>query len=150
MREKTDALDAAGNTTAAIGKGFAIGSACLVGVALFGAFVTRLNDTGAKVTVDLLDPLTFAGLLVGSMLPYWFSAMTMKSVGKAANEMVIEIKRQFDANPNLLIPNHPDRPDYDRRASGSLPAPCPGRVRDTSTAHRTGASRSRPTPRCAR
>ena len=115
MREKTDALDAAGNTTAAIGKGFAIGSACLVGVALFGAFVTRLNDTGAKVTVDLLDPLTFAGLLVGSMLPYWFSAMTMKSVGKAANEMVIEIKRQFDANPNLLIPNHPDRPDYDRR-----------------------------------
>jgi len=114
VREKTDALDAAGNTTAAIGKGFAIGSACLVGVALFGAFVTRLNDTGAKVTVDLLDPLTFAGLLVGSMLPYWFSAMTMKSVGKAANEMVIEIKRQFDANPNLLIPNHPDRPDYDR------------------------------------
>mmetsp|Transcript_42584 Transcript_42584/g.137270 ORF Transcript_42584/g.137270 Transcript_42584/m.137270 type:complete len:876 (-) Transcript_42584:266-2893(-) len=113
VREKTDALDAAGNTTAAIGKGFAIGSACLVGVALFGAFVTRLNDTGAKVTVDLLDPLTFAGLLVGSMLPYWFSAMTMKSVGKAANEMVIEIKRQFDANPNLLIPNHPDRPDYD-------------------------------------
>mmetsp|Transcript_31598 Transcript_31598/g.92862 ORF Transcript_31598/g.92862 Transcript_31598/m.92862 type:complete len:782 (+) Transcript_31598:53-2398(+) len=114
VREKTDALDAAGNTTAAIGKGFAIGSACLVGLALFGAFVTRLNDTGAKVTVDLLDPLTFAGLLVGSMLPYWFSAMTMKSVGKAANEMVIEIKRQFDANPNLLIPNHPDRPDYDR------------------------------------
>jgi len=47
------------------------------------------------------------------MLPYWFSALTMKSVGKAANAMVIEIKRQFDANPNLLIPNHPDRPDYD-------------------------------------
>jgi inorganic pyrophosphatase len=88
VREKTDALDAAGNTTAAIGKGFAIGSACLVGLALFGAFVTRLNDAGAAQAVDLLDPITFAGLLVGSMLPYWFSAMTMKSVGLAANAMV--------------------------------------------------------------
>ena len=62
VREKTDALDAAGNTTAAIGKGFAIGSACLVGLALFGAFVTRLNDArGGHMAVDLLDPLTFAG-----------------------------------------------------------------------------------------
>ena len=114
VREKTDALDAAGNTTAAIVKGFAIGSACLVGLALFGAFVTRLNDAqGGHMAVDLLDPLTFAGLLVGAMLPYWFSAMTMKSVGMAANAMVQEIKRQFDLNPNLLIPNHPDRPDYD-------------------------------------
>merc|ERR1719453_2795902 len=114
VREKTDALDAAGNTTAAIGKGFAIGSATLVGLALFGAFVTRLNaSTGKKAHVDLLEPLTFAGLLLGSMLPYWFSAMTMKSVGQAANAMVLEIKRQFDRNPNLLIPNHPDRPDYD-------------------------------------
>jgi len=114
VREKTDALDAAGNTTAAIGKGFAIGSACLVGLALFGAFVTRLNDAqGESMAVDLLDPLTFAGLLVGAMLPYWFSAMTMKSVGMAANAMVMEIKRQFDNNPNLLVPNHPDRPDYD-------------------------------------
>merc|ERR1719502_867363 len=66
------------------------------------------------MTVDLLDPLTFAGLLLGSMLPYWFSAMTMKSVGLAANEMVKEIKRQFDENPNLLIPSHPDRPDYEK------------------------------------
>jgi len=114
VREKTDALDAAGNTTAAIGKGFAIGSACLVGLALFGAFVTRLEDaSGTHLAVDLLDPLTFAGLLVGAMLPYWFSAMTMKSVGEAANAMVMEIKRQFDANKNLLIPGHPDRPDYD-------------------------------------
>ncbi|KAL1507326.1 hypothetical protein AB1Y20_008172 [Prymnesium parvum] len=115
VRQKTDALDAAGNTTAAIGKGFAIGSASLVGLALFGAFVTRLNaSTGKQATVDLLDPLTFSGLLLGSMLPYWFSAMTMKSVGMAANAMVIEIKRQFDLNPNLLIPNHPDRPDYEK------------------------------------
>jgi inorganic pyrophosphatase len=122
VRDKTDALDAAGNTTAAIGKGFAIGSACLVGLALFGAFVTRLNDAGAAQAVDLLDPITFAGLLVGAMLPYWFSAMTMKSVGMAANAMVQEIKRQFDLNPNLLIPNHPDRPDYDTCISISTDA----------------------------
>jgi len=80
IRDKTDALDAAGNTTAAIGKGFAIGSAALVSLALFGAFITR-----AKMTyVDILAPLQFAGLLVGAMLPYAFSALTMKSVGKAA------------------------------------------------------------------
>lgn len=78
VRKKTDALDAAGNTTAAIGKGFAIGSAALVSLALFGAFVTRAGING----VNILKPLTFSGLLIGSMLPYWFSAMTMKSVGK--------------------------------------------------------------------
>jgi len=122
VREKTDALDAAGNTTAAIGKGFAIGSACLVGLALFGAFVTRLNDAGANISVDLLDPITFAGLLVGAMLPYWFSAMTMKSVGMAADSMVKEIKRQFDLNPNLKITGPPDRPDYNACITNSTDA----------------------------
>jgi len=76
VREKTDALDAAGNTTAAIGKGFAIGSAALVSLALFGGFVTILNEKGLT-TVDILQPFEFAGLLIGAMLPYWFSAMTM-------------------------------------------------------------------------
>lgn len=79
-RRRTDALDAAGNTTAAIGKGFAIGSACLVSLALFGAFVTRSGMT----EVNILRPLEFSGLLVGAMLPYYFSAMTMEAVGKAA------------------------------------------------------------------
>jgi inorganic pyrophosphatase len=91
IREKTDALDAAGNTTAAIGKGFAIGSAALVSLALFGAFITRSRQT----EVNILNPLEFAGLLLGAMLPYAFSALTMKSVGKAANEMVQEVRRQF-------------------------------------------------------
>ena len=80
VRAATDKLDAAGNTTAAIGKGFAIGSACLVSLALFGAFVTR-TDTQV---VNILEPLQFAGLLIGAMLPYAFTAMTMKSVGLAA------------------------------------------------------------------
>jgi len=113
VREKTDALDAAGNTTAAIGKGFAIGSAALVALALIAAFVTRCNvlDGG----VNLLNPAVFAFLLIGSMLPYWFSAMTMKSVGIAAMEMVKEVKRQFDTIPGLLegTPGHAP-PDHAR------------------------------------
>jgi len=89
VRERTDILDAAGNTTAAIGKGFAIGSACLVALALFGAFVTRSGLT----QVNILQPLEFAGLMVGAMLPYAFSAMTMSSVGSAAEDMIVEIQR---------------------------------------------------------
>jgi len=99
VRECTDALDAAGNTTAAIGKGFAIGSAALVSLALYGAFVVRL---GISTGVNILEPLTFAFLLLGAMLPYWFSAMTMKSVGEAAGEMVVEVKKQFRENPALF------------------------------------------------
>jgi inorganic pyrophosphatase len=149
VREKTDALDAAGNTTAAIGKGFAIGSACLVGLALFGAFVTRLNDAGAAQAVDLLDPITFAGLLVGSMLPYWFSAMTMKSVGLAANAMV----NAAAALP--LIAMHackcpPQRPRGQRDGDGhSLRSIAPlircSRSSASSTSTRTCSSRTTPT-----
>ncbi|KAL8270951.1 hypothetical protein Esti_005106 [Eimeria stiedai] len=91
VRSRTDALDAAGNTTAAVGKGYAIGSAALVSLALFGAYTVRAEIT----VVDILDPWTFTGLLVGAMLPYAFSAMTMKSVGIAANDMVEECMAQF-------------------------------------------------------
>jgi inorganic pyrophosphatase len=98
VRDCTDALDAAGNTTAAIGKGFAIGSAALVSLALYGAFVVRL---GIETGVNVLEPLTFSFLLIGAMLPYWFSAMTMKSVGEAAGEMVKEVENQFREKPYL-------------------------------------------------
>ena len=79
-RDRTDALDAAGNTTAAIGKGFAIGSAALVGLALYGAFITRSrnNKTHVLCSVVVTDPLIFSGMLIGAMLPFAFSAMTMK------------------------------------------------------------------------
>jgi inorganic pyrophosphatase len=113
VREKTDALDAAGNTTAAIGKGFAIGSAALVALALFGAFVTRaeLETTG----INILQPMVFAWIFIGAMIPYWFTAMTMKSVGAAAMEMVAEVKRQFDTIPGLLegAPGHAP-PDHEK------------------------------------
>jgi inorganic pyrophosphatase len=106
IRERTDALDAAGNTTAAIGKGFAIGSAALVSLALFGAFVSRAEIQ----TVDVLTPKVFIGLIVGAMLPYWFSAMTMKSVGSAALKMVEEVRRQFNTIPGLM--EGTTKPDY--------------------------------------
>jgi H(+)-translocating pyrophosphatase len=109
VRSRTDALDAAGNTTAAIGKGFAIGSAALVSLALFAAFVksSHKRDPACPkgldcLNINILDPFTFAGLLFGAMLPYWFSAMTMKSVGKAAMAMVEEVREQFRSIKGLM------------------------------------------------
>lgn len=98
VRNRTDALDAAGNTTAAIGKGFAIGSACLVSLSLYGAFCTRakLFDPDTETgNLNVLDKMVVSCLLIGAMLPYWFSAMTMQSVGSAAMEMVNEVRRQL-------------------------------------------------------
>lgn len=91
VRARTDALDSAGNTTAAIGKGFAIGSAFLVAMALFGAFVTEAGIKSEKL--NIMDELILSCFLFGSTLPYWFSAMTMRSVGKAAMDMVAEVRR---------------------------------------------------------
>lgn len=87
-------------------KGFAIGSAALVSLALFGAFVSR---AGISV-VNVLSPKAFFGLIVGAMLPYWFSAMTMKSVGSAALKMVEEVRRQFNTIPGLM--EGTAKPDY--------------------------------------
>jgi K(+)-stimulated pyrophosphate-energized sodium pump len=106
IRTRTDTLDAAGNTTAAIGKGFAIGSAVLTALALFAAFLTR-----AKIdSVNLLSPTVFAGLLVGGVLPFIFTSQTMLAVGQAANAMIEEVRRQFRTIPGLL--QGKARPDY--------------------------------------
>jgi len=105
VRVKTDALDAAGNTTAAIGKGFAIGSAALVSLALFGGFVSRIQVYSAlPVEINILRPITFAFLFFGAMVPYWFTAYCMKSVGAAASQMVANVKKQFSqAGDNVKI-----------------------------------------------
>lgn len=100
VREVTDQLDAAGNTTAAIGKGFAIGSASLCALALFGAFITRANIA----SINILTPLVLSGVLFGAMIPYLFSALTMKAVGTAA-EGIVEIIRK-DFNENKYNPDH--------------------------------------------
>jgi len=106
VRKKTDILDAAGNTTAAIGKGFAIGSATLTALALFSAFVAASGISA----VNLLNPIVIAGLFIGGMLPFLFGAMTMKSVAKAAQDIVEEVRRQFKHIPGLM--EGTAKPDY--------------------------------------
>ena len=98
VRARTDKLDAVGNTTAAIGKGFAIGSAALTALALFAAFRTTV---GLEV-IDLANPRIMGGLLFGAMLPFLFSSMAMRAVGRAAFEMIEEVRRQFKSIPGLM------------------------------------------------
>jgi len=107
VREITDALDSIGNTTAAVGKGFAIGSAALTALALFAAYKTAVGD----VSMSLDDPQVVIGLLIGGALPFVVAAMTMTSVGKAAGEMVEEIRRQFREIPGLLEGKEGAKPD---------------------------------------
>ena len=106
VREITDKLDSVGNTTAAIGKGFAIGSAALTALALFASF-SQVCDLDA---IDLLSPIVVIGLFLGAMLPFLFSAMTMNSVGKAANQMIEEVRRQFREDKGIM--EGTSKPDY--------------------------------------
>jgi K(+)-stimulated pyrophosphate-energized sodium pump len=106
-RRITDSPDELGNTTAAIGKGFAIGAAILTSLALFAAFLTAANSMlesqgQPPVSVDLLDPVVYTSLFVGAVLPFLFTAMTMKSVGKAAFDMIEEVRRQFQEIPGIM------------------------------------------------
>ena len=103
VRERTDKLDAVGNTTAAIGKGFAIGSAALTALALFAAFTASYNQTHAEPlgSIDVTHPKVMAGLFVGAMLPFLFSALAMGAVGRAAMSMIQEVRRQFHNIPAL-------------------------------------------------
>ena len=106
VREITDKLDAVGNTTAAMGKGFAIGSAALTALALFVSYATEVK----LAAIDLLDPNVVIGLLIGGMLPFAFSALTMDSVSKAAYKMIEEVRRQFREIPGIL--KGEAKPDY--------------------------------------
>ncbi|GIM29492.1 putative K(+)-stimulated pyrophosphate-energized sodium pump [Clostridium polyendosporum] len=108
VREITDKLDSVGNTTAAIAKGFAIGSAALTALALFASYA----ETVKLQTIDLLNPLTLIGFLIGSMVPFMFAALAMEAVGKAANQMVEEVRRQFRENPGIM--ERTVKPDYKR------------------------------------
>jgi K(+)-stimulated pyrophosphate-energized sodium pump len=108
VRKITDKLDAVGNTTAAIGKGFAIGSAALTALALFATY----SQVAGLKTISLLSPLVIAGLFIGAMLPFLFSALTMNSVGKAAYEMIEEVRRQFKEDKGIM--EGTSKPDYAR------------------------------------
>ena len=106
VREITDKLDSVGNTTAAIGKGFAIGSAALTALALFVSFA----EVAQLSAISLLQPIVIVGLFIGAMLPFLFSAMTMNSVGKAANQMIDEVRRQFREDKGIM--EGTSKPDY--------------------------------------
>lgn len=95
VRERTDALDALGNTTAATGKGFAIGSAALTALALIAAYKEQVLILGKDLKLDMLDPKILVGLFLGGMLPFLFCSMTMQAVGRAAGKIVVEVRRQF-------------------------------------------------------
>lgn len=106
VRKITDKLDAVGNTTAAIGKGFAIGSAALTALALFASFSQAIHIE----TINILDPKVVVGLFIGGMLPFIFSALTMESVGRAAYQMIEEVRHQFKTIPGLM--EGKAKPDY--------------------------------------
>ncbi len=117
VRERTDKLDAVGNTTAAIGKGFAIGSAALTALALFAAFKTtyEMSHGGVELQIQITDPKVMTALFVGGMLPFLFSAFSMDAVGRAAMAMINEVRRQFADIPQLKVAleamkRNPDKP----------------------------------------
>ena len=113
VRETTDRLDAVGNSTAAVGKGFAIGSAALTALSLFAAYKEAVDKlTSEPLIIDVTDPEVIAGLFIGGMLTFLFSALTMTAVGKAAIEMVEEVRRQFREFPGIM--DRTQKPDYKR------------------------------------
>ena len=118
VRERTDALDSLGNTTAATGKGFAIGSAALTSLALLAAYTFTIDklegitEADKILNINILDPVVLVGLFIGALLPFLFSALTMQAVGTAANAVVTEVRRQFREIPGIM--EGTGRPDYAR------------------------------------
>jgi K(+)-stimulated pyrophosphate-energized sodium pump len=133
VRDVTDELDSLGNTTAAVAKGFAIGSAAVTALALFKAFEEAIRSAGGSIALDIGTVDVFAGLFLGAMLPFLFAALTMQAVGRAANKMIAEVRRQFDEVPGLResLTAGPEavvgtkatvKPDYERCVSISTEA----------------------------
>ena len=112
VRERTDALDSLGNTTAATGKGFAIGSAALTALAFIANFIEKLDAAGGDYSLSLMEPTVLVGIFVGACLPFVFSAMTMNAVGRAAQSVVVEVRRQFREIAGIM--EGKTDPDYAR------------------------------------
>lgn len=112
VRHRTDALDSLGNTTAATGKGFAIGSAALTALALIAAYKEAIMLKGGQMNLDLMQPVVLIGLFIGVMMPYVFSSLTMDAVGRAASMIVMEVRRQLKEIPGIMT--RQGKPDYAR------------------------------------
>ncbi|KPK97228.1 MAG: potassium transporter [Omnitrophica WOR_2 bacterium SM23_72] len=112
IRRRTDALDQLGNTTAATGKGFAIGSAALTALALIAAFKDQVALYGKEITATLMNPSVLVGLFIGAMLPFVFCALTMRAVGRAASKIIVEVRRQFKEIVGIMTGEA--KPDYAR------------------------------------